>query len=60
MTKSNTDHHNDGQQDAANGEYNPPHSVGGEFAAFCGLSGNSLEEVHEDNAAYQSGRDNVK
>jgi hypothetical protein len=60
MGKSLNDHHNDGQTDASNGDYNPPHSTGGEFAAFCGVSHKSLSEVHEENAAYRSGRENVK
>jgi|GEM_PF-4611183 len=60
MGKSYQDHHNDGQTDASNGDYDPPHSVAGEFGAFLGLSGKSLGEVHEDNAAYRDGHSHGK
>lgn len=59
MGKTKTDHHNDGQTDKANGDYSPPHSVAEEFGGFCGVGSKSYSEMHEDNAAYQSGRDNV-
>ncbi len=58
MTKSSTDHHNDGQKDASADNYSPPHSSGDELAAFCGVYHKSFEEVHDDNSAYRSGHDN--
>jgi hypothetical protein len=59
MGKSLNDHHNDGQTDASIGKYDPPHTTGSEFAAFCGVSHKSLSEVHEENVPYGSGQDNV-
>ncbi|WP_439587754.1 hypothetical protein [Hydrogenophaga sp.] len=58
MSKSKTDHNNDGQGDGANDNLDPPHSAGDEFAAFCGVYHRSFEEVHEDNRAYGTGHDN--
>lgn len=50
-------HHNDGEQDAANGDYKSPHGpadlIGGK--AF---SGKSDSEMDEDNDAYDSGHRN--
>lgn len=34
MGKSTTDHHNTGQTDKSNGNYNPPHSVSQEGASY--------------------------
>lgn len=48
------DNHAKGQQDAAEGKYDPPHSVTKEFFSF----GQEQKDIHADNAQYQAGRDN--
>ncbi|OHA83713.1 MAG: hypothetical protein A2408_00400 [Candidatus Yonathbacteria bacterium RIFOXYC1_FULL_52_10] len=48
------DSHNKGQTDAANGDYNPPHSHTEEFFAF----GDHLKDVHQDNQDYRDGHQN--
>ena len=60
MGKSNTTIHNDGQRDGSNDKNEPPHSVMDEFSAFMGTYHKSLDEVHEENAAYRSGQENTK
>ena len=60
MSKTPADYHNKGQQDASRNVNKPPHSVGNEFAAFCGVHHKSLAEVHKDNQAYRAGQQNVK
>jgi len=59
MGKDLNDHHNDGQTDASNGDYDPPHSTASEFGSFLGL-GKSLSEVHEENGAYRDGHSHGK
>jgi hypothetical protein len=55
--KTTQDHHNDGQRDASNGEYNRPHSHTEEFFTW---SSDGLKEIREDRAAYQQGHDHGK
>jgi hypothetical protein len=46
-------HHNQGQTDAANGTYNPPHSINpGDRLIW---SDETIEKMEEDNEAYDSG-----
>lgn len=51
------DKHNDGQEDAANGDYNPPHSHLEEVFTW---TSEGLNEIREDREQYQKGRDNYK
>lgn len=50
-------YHNDGEQDAANGEYNPPHGPA-DILGGKSFSGKSDSEMLEDNEAYDEGREN--
>ena len=55
--KTSTDHHNDGQRDGANGEYEPPHSLTKEFFTW---SSDRLKEIHSDNESYREGWRNAE
>lgn len=43
--------HNQGQTDASNGVYRPPHNLAEEAFAF----GDHLKEIHRDNQDYRDG-----
>ena len=57
--------HNQGQKDAANGEYHPPYDSGWELSNMVSLGlrstyeGVSLEEREQINAAYDAGWNNA-
>jgi len=50
--------HNKGEQDAANGKYNPPHSISPLDVLFS--TEKEIEHYVKDNEAYNKGRDNAK
>lgn len=56
MSKSRTDHHNDGQSDRANGKgYKAPHGFFDEMLTF----GDANKKVFDDNRAYREGWKNA-
>jgi len=57
MAKSLRDHNNDGQRDAANGKYKPPHGLG-DSLTFWGSD--TAKRHQEENAAYRAGHKNAK
>ncbi len=52
------DHHNDGEKDEADGKHNPPHTIRGFDRVI--YNDETVDRMEEDNAAYESGKDNAK
>ena len=55
MDKTKQDHHNDGQTDASNDTYDPPHDLLDDAIGFFFKSSDSYREMHEENEAYDKG-----
>ncbi len=53
------DHHNQGEKDAADGKYNPPHNIQ-PFGSDLFSTQKDIDHYIKDNEAYDKGHDNAK
>jgi hypothetical protein len=53
------DHHNQGEKDAAEGKYNPPHTIS-PLGSDIFSTKKDIEHYQKDNEAYNEGHRNVK